>query len=188
MGTTCPAAGFGSVVAEDGADVGHCRYYVTVPDAQPLTVAGWREKASFPDWHVRRMTVKLDTGAATGAIDCAEIDDLDDGRVRFVLRLHRRSGDVSREFIHDVTRREHVRSASGHGAERLFVETLVRLGDVERQVELSLVSRHKMLHRVLLGRRALAGSFLVDSGRVFLLPRPPKKVGNRPKKSVKKSP
>jgi hypothetical protein len=137
-------------------------------------VAGWREKASFPEWHVRRMTVKLDTGAATGAIDCSEIEDLDDGRVRFVLRLHRKSGDVSREFIHDVVRREHVRSASGHGNDRLFVKTTLLLGGVERRVELSLTSRHKMLHRVLLGRKALAGAFYVDSGRSFLLPKPPK--------------
>ncbi|MEM1013322.1 MAG: RimK/LysX family protein [Planctomycetota bacterium] len=151
-----------------------------MPDSVPLTIAGWREKAAFPDWHVRRMTVKLDTGAATGAIDCAEIDDLDDGRVRFVIRLHRRTGDVSREFVHDITRRQRVRSASGHGAERLFVETRLRLGPVERTVELSLVSRHKMLHRVLLGRRALAGAILVDSGREFLLPRPPFKKKKRP--------
>ena len=62
-----------------------------VPDATPQLplVAGWKEKAAFPDWHVRRLTVKLDTGAATGAIDCAEIDDRDDGTVRFVIRLHR---------------------------------------------------------------------------------------------------
>ncbi len=122
------------------------------------------------------MTVKLDTGAATGAIDCAEIDDRDDGTVRFVLRLHRRTGDVSRELVAPITRREHVRSASGHGADRLFVETRLRLGRLTRPVELSLTTRHKMLHRVLLGRRALAGAYLVDSGAEFLLPKPLRKI------------
>lgn len=141
---------------------------------QPV-VAGWREVASFPGWQIRRMVVKLDTGAATGAIDCASIEELGDGKVRFVLRLHRRSGDVSREFIHPIVRREHVRSASGHGSDRLFVTTKIKLGRVTRTVELSLTARHKMVHRVLLGRKALAGAFLVDSGREFLLPRPKKR-------------
>ena len=85
---------------------------------------------------------------------------------RFTIRLGK---DRTRRVTAPVTRRSRVRSASGHAADRIFVTTTLRLGGVEKPVELSLVCRRKMRRRVLLGRRALAGDFLVDSGRRFLL-------------------
>ncbi len=143
---------------------------------------GWKEYADFPDWHVRGIVVKADTGARTGAIDVAEIEELPDNRVRFTVRTTRKTGRVSRHIEADISRRSRVRSAFGHAHDRLFVLTTIRLGEHSKTVELGLVSRRKMICRVLLGRKALEGDFLVDSGHRYLLGRKLRK----PKKTVKK--
>ncbi|MCC5874957.1 MAG: ATP-dependent zinc protease, partial [Candidatus Sumerlaeia bacterium] len=57
------------------------------------------------------------------------------------------------------------RSSSGEITERPFVRTRVQIGPVVKVVEVSLVSREKMLFRMLLGRKALEKDFLVDVGR-----------------------
>ena len=137
---------------------------------------GWREYADFPDWHVRGIVIKADTGARTGAMDVSEIEELPGDRVRFAVRTTRKSGKPRRHVIAKITRRSRVRSAFGHAHDRLFVTTTLKLGDVTKQVELGLVSRKKMLCRVLLGRKALEPDFLVDSGRRYLLGRKPKQA------------
>lgn len=141
------------------------------PPVIPSTVIGWKEYAAFPDWHVRNIAVKADTGARTGAIDVAEIEELPDDMVRFAIRVNRKTGRMSRHITAKIARRTRVRSAFGHAHDRLFVETTLKLGGVTKTVELGLVSRKKMLCRVLLGRKALEHDFLVDSGRRYLLGR-----------------
>lgn len=64
--------------------------------------------------------------------------------------------------------RKHVRSSTGHGHDRLFVETTLKLGDKEKKILVSLSCRKRMIHRMLLGREALAGDFLVDSSVDYL--------------------
>jgi hypothetical protein len=140
------------------------------------TTIGWREYADFPDWHVRGIVVKADTGARTGAIDVAEIEELPGDRVRFTVRVTRKTGRVSRHLEADISRRSRVRSAFGQAHDRLFVETTVRMGEVSKTVELGLVCRKNMLCRVLLGRKALEGDFLVDSGLRYVLGRRRKKL------------
>lgn len=142
--------------------------------AQPLVI-GWKERIDFPDWHVNNIIAKSDTGARTGAIDITEVEEVADGMVRFIVRLHRTSGDVSRRVTAKISRRSRVRSAFGHAHDRLFIETVVRIGTVEKTIELGLVSRKKMICRVLLGRKALEGDFLVDSKRRYLLSKPRKR-------------
>jgi hypothetical protein len=137
----------------------------------PPLVVGWREHIDFPEWHLRGIVAKLDTGARTGAIDVSELEELPGDRVRFAIRLKRRSGEASRHLEAPILRRARVRSAFGHAHDRLFIEATIRIGKLERRVELGLVSRKKMLCRVLLGRKALEGQFVVDSGRRYLLGR-----------------
>jgi hypothetical protein len=53
----------------------------------------------------------------------------------------------------------------------VFVSAHIQLGGVERRIEVGLVDRSDMLYRMLLGRSALAGSFIVDPGRRYVLGR-----------------
>ena len=126
-----------------------------------LTTIGWREWASLPEWDLE-IRAKADTGARSSAIDCSSIEELPNDRVRFTMRLSRKTG---RNLTHEapIAMRKHVRSSTGHGHDRLFVETTLRLGDREKKILVSLTCRKRMIHRMLLGREALSGDFLVDS-------------------------
>ena len=52
-------------------------------------IIGWRERVELPDWAIK-LKAKADTGAKSSAIDCAEITELPDNRVRFTVRLDRK--------------------------------------------------------------------------------------------------
>lgn len=124
-------------------------------------IIGWREWVSLPDWNIR-IRAKADTGAKSSAIDCAEIEELPGDRVRFSVRLKR--GDSKLVKIEEpISNRKHVRSSTGQGHDRLFVETTLDLAGLRKRVEISLVCRKRMIHRMLLGRGTLAPHFLVDS-------------------------
>ena len=141
----------------------------------PLVI-GVTEYVDIPAWRILRLRAKIDTGARSSALHVENIRELGAGRVRFDVRLSRSESDRRVTVEARVARRGQVRPSSGEPEERIFVAVKVRIGPVEREIELSLVDRGRMIFRMLIGRRALAQAFLVDPGRRYLLhqPRSPK--------------
>lgn len=127
-----------------------------------LVSIGWSEMVDLPEWGVRRLRAKVDTGARTSALHVEDIEPLPRDRVGFDVVLHRRVRDRRIHVTAPVVRRSRVRSSTGEYQLRYFVETQVRLGPVTRTVEISLVDRGDMIFRMLLGRSALANAFVID--------------------------
>lgn len=144
-------------------------------------IIGWREWVEFPEWAVR-MRAKADTGASSSAIDCAEITELPGGRVRFTIRLDRKDKKLI-TLEGEIVARKKVRSSTGHPTNRIFVETAMILAGVEKRIVVSLVSRKRMIHRLLLGRAALGADFLVNSS-VDHWATPKRNAKKKPKKSA----
>jgi ribosomal protein S6--L-glutamate ligase len=138
---------------------------------EPIVI-GWTELVDLPDWKIRRLRAKIDTGARTSALHVERIQELAGGRVRFDVVLHREKRDRRVHVTTRIVKRGRVRSSNGETETRYFVRTRMRLGPVERDVEVSLVDRGKMIHRMLLGRTALSGPFLVDVDRRMVQSRP----------------
>ncbi len=141
----------------------------TPPSEDGRLLIGRRETIALPDWGVERIRAKIDTGAKTSAIDVAHLEELRGGRVRFDVVADRAHPERYTTVEAEVIRRGLVRTSLGQEDARLVVRTTVRIGPVEREIELGLVCRRRMKCRVLLGRSALAGAFLVDPGRADLL-------------------
>ncbi|MBP8127982.1 MAG: ATP-dependent zinc protease [Candidatus Hydrogenedentes bacterium] len=137
------------------------------PDSR--TVIGWSEYVDFPEWGILGVRAKVDTGARTSALHVEDIEALGDGQVRFHVVTGRKRPFRRTAVCAKVVKWGRVRSSSGHYTVRCFVKTRIRVGPVEKEVELSLVSREKMLYRMLLGRRALTRDFLVDVSRRRML-------------------
>jgi hypothetical protein len=133
---------------------------------------GWTEYVDLPDWGVRRLLAKVDTGARSSALHVENIHELPRGLVAFDVVLHRQRRDRRVHVRAHVTRRSRVRSSNGELSARLFVRTTLRLGGVEKSIEVGLVDRAKMIHRMLLGRAALEGPFLIDVDHQLLQGRP----------------
>jgi len=133
---------------------------------------GWTEYVDLPDWGVRRLLAKVDTGARSSALHVENIHELPRGLVAFDVVLHRERRDRRVHVRAHITRRSRVRSSNGQLSPRLFVRTTLRLGGVEKSIEVGLVDRAEMIHRMLLGRAALAGPFLIDVDHQLLQGRP----------------
>jgi hypothetical protein len=131
-------------------------------------VVGAVERVAIPDFGIVGLEAKIDTGARTSALHVDNLEELGNGRVRFELPAPKRKPRVHEARI---ARRGRVRSTSGKIESRVFITVRLRLGENEHRVEVGLVDRRHMLYRMLLGRSALAGRFLVDPGRRFLLER-----------------
>jgi hypothetical protein len=131
-------------------------------------IVGWREVVALPDWGIRAVRAKIDTGARTSAIHVDSLAELPDGRVRFDVVVREKPTLQTVRVEADLVRRAVVKPSHGKRQERLVCRTVMRIGPLEHEVELSLVSRKGMLCRMLVGRRALPGHVLVDPGRKYL--------------------
>jgi len=142
---------------------------------------GWVEYVSFPAWHIHAVKAKVDTGAGISALHVDSVRELGDGRVRFEVVLHRTQRHLRATAEATVLRRSRIKSSNGLYQERLIVAARIRLGEMERDIEVSLVSRPEMVYRMLLGRRAVEG-FLIDASAQCVLgvaPRARKKARTR---------
>lgn len=134
----------------------------------PLTTIGWKERVALPEWGIRGLVAKVDTGASVSAIHVDSIEELPGGRVRFEVAL-KRDVSITRPVEAEVVRVARIKPSSGKAQERYVVRTRLVIGGIELEPELSLVCRRKMRCRMLLGRKAMKGVFAVDPSRTFLL-------------------
>lgn len=136
----------------------------------PVT-AGWRETISISDWNIHGMAAKMDSGARSSCIDAREMDIIEGdehGHVRFVIPGP--DGDVQRE--EPILDWRLVRDSGGHSALRPVIRVRMALGDHAWEDEVTLHDRSEMRHRVLIGRRILAGRFVIDPAQSFVLTEP----------------
>ncbi len=68
----------------------------------------------------------------------------------------------------EVLDRRLVRDSGGHEEERYVIRTRVRLTGVDWPIEVTLTDRDSMGFRMLLGRTAIRGRFLVDPAGSYL--------------------
>ncbi|MBY5162476.1 ATP-dependent zinc protease [Salsipaludibacter albus] len=147
----------------------------------PVAV-GWREWVALPDWGVDHMKAKVDTGARTSAIHAWDLEPFDrDGSpwVRFSLHPWQGSDDDPVQVEAPVVDHREVRSSSGDTQRRPVVHTDLHLVGLVAPIELTLTNRDEMGFRMLVGREALRGRFVVDPGRSYLGGRPPADIRRR---------
>jgi hypothetical protein len=148
------------------------------PDDAPaplssLLLIGWKEYVDFPDWNLRRIKAKIDTGARTSALDVTSYDLAEVAGAGLVARLrlalHRRRPGRLISIEVPVLRTIVVANSSGMREQRPLIEANVRLGSVNRRIRLTVTNRAGMRFRMILGREALSGQFLVDVSQKYLL-------------------
>lgn len=139
----------------------------------PKRVVGRRELVDFPQFQLRGVEAKVDTGAYTGAIHCSNIhvETLSDGReVLRVLLLdpsHPNFDGRPLEFT-DFSLRD-IKSSNGDVQERYVIQTVIQLFGEDFPAEFSLSDRSDMRYPVLIGRVLLRrAQLVVDVARLHL--------------------
>ncbi|MDH3284953.1 MAG: RimK/LysX family protein [Acidobacteriota bacterium] len=148
-------------------------------------VMGWREWLALPDLSIKSIKAKIDTGARTSALHAFDVEVFRrGGRERVRFKVHPKQRDSVRTVVADVLLLDErvVRSSSGRAERRPVVLLHAKWKDHVWPIEVTLTRRDVMGFRMLLGRQAIRGRFLVDPGRSYAGGRPPRK-----KKASKKA-
>lgn len=140
---------------------------------------GWREWIVFPDWSDSPIRAKTDTGARSSAVDVASIEVIGTDEVLFDLIVDNKDRSRHQRFRCPIKRRSRVKSSNGTSVNRIFVETRLRLGTIEKVVEIGLVCRKNMLCRALIGRSSLGSDFIIDPAKKYLADKPVKMVTSK---------
>jgi hypothetical protein len=137
-------------------------------NAGPRLVIGRREWIALPDLGVSPLNAKTDSGARSSSLHAEEVVlSADRSEVRFVTTNH---AGQKIACCAAVARTAWVRNSSGIRGQRIFIQTTAMVaGGFCWQILVSLANRSEMHCPMLLGRRALAGTFLIDPEGVRLL-------------------
>ena len=134
-------------------------------------VLGWREWLRFPDLGIDGINAKIDTGARTSALHAFDRKTFRRAGVlyaSFTIQPEQRS-DAKRQTIEsEVIDRRAVKNTGGVADDRLVVSLNAEWNGVLWPIEVTLARRDHMGFRMLLGREAIRGRFLVDPGRSYL--------------------
>ncbi|TVQ44753.1 MAG: ATP-dependent zinc protease [Gloeocapsa sp. DLM2.Bin57] len=137
-----------------------------------LTTIGWREIIALPELNIPSIKAKIDTGARTSALHAFHIQEfyLDDKpMVSFQVHPHQKDTHHTVTAIAELLGYKEVRNSGGHLQNRPVIKTKVEVNGSSWKIEVTLTNRDLMGFRMLLGRQALRGHFIVDPGRSFLL-------------------
>ena len=144
-------------------------------------VIGWREWVELTELGCGKIKVKVDTGARSSALHAFNVKEFEkDGEtwVKFDVHPDQDSGKKTISTEAKVLEYRKVKSSSGKATLRPVIVTTITLMAEAWQVELTLANRDEMGFRMLLGRQAIRGRFLVDTGNSF--------YGGKPKRKKKK--
>jgi len=131
-------------------------------------VLGWREWASLPELGIDRIQVKMDTGARTSALHVESFRLVPGKKSHARIWIPAGHGQGTVEAEVEVAGYSVVKTSAGDREKRPRVVTLIHIGDLRRRIEVTLSRREGMVHRMIVGRRALKGRAVVDPGRTFL--------------------
>jgi hypothetical protein len=133
-------------------------------------VLGWREWLALPELGIDSIRCKVDSGARSSALHVESIDCFDrDGSEHVRFALHTGVEGELRTCTAPVLDRRPVTDSGGHVTERVFIRTRLALAGVVFRAEINLTNRRNMLFPMLLGRTAMAGRFVIDPERSFVL-------------------
>ena len=139
------------------------------------TTIGWREWVAFPEWGIDALKAKIDTGARTSALHAGDLESFErsgERWVRFTAHPWQRSDADAITIEAPLVDERVVTSSSGTTSHRPVVRAVVELDGAPHEVELTLTRRDDMGFRMLLGREAMRGRYLVDPSRSYLTGRP----------------
>jgi hypothetical protein len=132
---------------------------------------GWREEIQIPQFTLRKIKAKIDTGARTSALHVTNIKYFKKGRTHYAqFKVHPEQDSAKPSYTCEakVIEVRDIKSSTGHITQRPVVEVEIKLGPKSFVTELTLVNRDMMGFRMLIGRKALKNRFIVNVAKSYL--------------------
>jgi hypothetical protein len=134
-----------------------------------LKFVGWRETVSLPKFKLKDLRAKIDTGAKTSALHADKIEFITVNGLRYVRFIF--INDEGNEVVvkTPLIEERSIRSSNGDRTIRPVVKTEIKMGSERFEIEVTLINRDLMGFKMLIGREALNGRFLINPAKHNLL-------------------
>ena len=123
-------------------------------------IIGRVDKADFPKINLKRIRVKIDTGAYTSAIHCCKIKE-GDNTLSVVFLDPDDPKYTGKTYVFKKYFKKSVKSSNGESEDRFVISTKIRFHRRLYSAEFSLTFRGDMRYPVLIGRKFLAENHFV---------------------------
>ncbi|HET8735020.1 MAG TPA: RimK/LysX family protein [Pricia sp.] len=130
-----------------------------------LKIVGSEEWCVFKNLGIPAIKARVDSGAKTSSIHANNIEIFTKGDkewVRFEVDPIQDDPNILIQCETRLLRTKTVKSSMGASEERLLIRTPLTLGKDTFNIKLTLASRDTMNYRMLLGREALNGRYLIN--------------------------
>ena len=138
---------------------------------QDLSIIGSEEWCEFGALGIPAIKARVDSGAKTSSIQAANAKVFGRGGqefVKFEVNPLQDNRSINIQCEAKLVDRRTVKSSSGIAEERYVIKTPVTIGADTFDIELTLANRDTMEFRMLLGREALNGRYMVNPADSFL--------------------
>lgn len=135
-------------------------------------IIGRIEKIDLPNLSLFNLDAKIDTGAYTSSLHCHEVERfVKEGQnwVKFYVLDPDHPEYEEKTYESTIHKIKKVKSSNGQIEERVIIKQKTQFQKYKRTIELSLTNRSEMKYPVLIGRKFLTGSFIVDVSKKYLL-------------------
>jgi ribosomal protein S6--L-glutamate ligase len=131
-------------------------------------LVGWHEWCSLPTLGIPAIKAKIDTGAKTSSLHAFDIKTSQTdhhNRVHFSIHPIQGNKKIVTLCNAPIVDERYIMSSSGHKELRCVIKTLLKLGDLSWEIELTLSDRDPLRFRMLLGREALKTNVIINPSR-----------------------
>jgi ribosomal protein S6--L-glutamate ligase len=135
-------------------------------------ILGWREWVALPQLNIPGIKAKIDTGAKTSAIHAFRITPFEkDGEnwVKFYVHPVQKYKAPEISCTSKILEKRNITSSNGQRESRYVIQSILKLGDLDWPIEITLTNRDEMGFRMLLGRQAMCRRILVDPAASYNL-------------------
>ncbi len=133
---------------------------------------GWKEWFAFSDLGLPAIKGKIDTGAKTSSLHAFNIKTfMRDGKefVKFQIHPLQKNQKITKICIAPIIDHRFVSDSSGKKEKRYVIESMLTIGEITLNIEITLSNRDTMAFRMLLGREAIKkANMMVDVSKSFV--------------------
>ncbi|HZL10250.1 MAG TPA: 30S ribosomal protein S6--L-glutamate ligase [Prolixibacteraceae bacterium] len=135
-------------------------------------IIGDSEWCAFPEMNIPAIKARVDSGAKTSVMHASNILKFNRNGEKWVSFEVHPIQDTRRITIRcesKIIDQRIVKSSSGISEKRFVIQSTMKIGTYQWDIELTLTNRDSMGFRMLLGREAMENRILVDPANSFLL-------------------
>ncbi len=162
--------------------------------SQQKKIIGAEEWVRIPELNIPAIKARIDSGAKFSALHAFNIQTFEDNGkkfVRFDVHPVQNNRKVAVRCKAELIGRRTIKSSTGDVEKRYVIRTPIVLGGESWDIEITLTNRDTMGYRMLIGREAMKGRFIVDPeqnmtlGNIIVDSEKLYNITKRPRKSLR---